>query len=97
MVKLEISIPDGEIVLGKRITSPGKSLKDILKECSMNGLFPERLEMCNVQKNGHWGSTKESTVILPVLYLQREESRMKLVVIQEPKKDYGAYDYLWIE
>ena len=96
MVRLEIDVADGEIVLNRRITSPGKSLKNILEETSKNGLFPEKLEMCSVQKSGSWVSTKESTVILPILYLKCKESGLKLVVVQGPEKDYDLYDYHWV-
>ncbi len=96
MVKREIEVPDGEMELLK-ILFGSTSLDEVVKEAYSKGFILDSLDMSSVEKEGPWISTKESTVVNPILILYLKEKEGKRVLIS--KRSNGQYclsDYRFI-
>lgn len=78
MVKREINLLDGELNILEIILG-SSSPDDVIKGAIANGFKIKSLELRAVEKEGPWESTKKSTEIKPVIYLEKEPNEMAII------------------
>jgi hypothetical protein len=94
-MKTEIDVRDGEACLGTKMDSG--SLDVLIKNSFRGGLSPSYPVNDRVTKDEPWKSTKESTEVVPVIYLlDSEGNKTDLLIAKRSDDDFPAiFKYRW--
>ena len=91
----ETIISEGEAdLLEKLFESDG--IDAVIQEAANRNLKCDRLGMDRVSLDGPWKSTKESTALLPILYLRSEKGYHDHLIVKRPGNEkYCLFRYSW--
>jgi len=92
---MSLEVRDGEATLLDVIYADS-SLEDVLDYAKRNDFKIRDLKVERVTTNSPWRFTEESTVVVPVIYLDKNDRRdIYLITKRSPVEDYALFRYRW--